>query len=176
MEAWSRRWFNPAQGSAFYICLQAITKQGYAGQVCAPLVAFVDIEGSGFVISISSPCLLAPEAAGLHATHLTRRHRRWRASYQPDFSALRVFTKFSTALTEKKQARQGPACCAFPASGPGEWEPLLRRVGNSEFCSLLRTCMNEAVDSTMIQISSSCFGWWSSFICSLRFDLFHGFF
>ena len=33
--------------------------------------------------------------------------------------------------------------------------------------------MNEAVNSTMFQISSSCFEWWSSFVCSLRFDLFH---
>ena len=33
--------------------------------------------------------------------------------------------------------------------------------------------MNEAVDSTIIQISSSCVRWWSSFVCSLRFDLFH---
>ena len=39
-----------------------------------------------------------------------------------------VFAEFLVASLKKK-ARQGPVCCAFPASGPGEWEPLLRRVG-----------------------------------------------
>ena len=59
---------------------------------------------------------------------------------------------------------------------------------NSQVCSLrfdlfhevfwfwkqmLKTYINEAVDSTIIQISSSCAERWSSFVCSLRFDLFH---
>ena len=35
---------------------------------------------------------------------------------------------------------------------------------------------NEAVDITMVQISSSCVEWWSPFVCSLRFYLFHAFF
>ena len=43
----------------------------------------------------------------------------------------------------------------------------------STLWTLLRKCMNEAVDSTIYQISSSCVGWWSSFVCSLWFDLFH---
>ena len=38
---------------------------------------------------------------------------------------------------------------------------------------MLRKCMNEVVDSAINQISSSSFEWWSSFVCSLRFDLFH---
>ena len=37
----------------------------------------------------------------------------------------------------------------------------------------LEKSMNEAVDSTIIQISSSCVEWSSSFACSLRPDLFH---
>ena len=36
-----------------------------------------------------------------------------------------------------------------------------------------RLCvMNEAVDSTINQIASSSFEWWSSFVCSLQFELF----
>ena len=33
--------------------------------------------------------------------------------------------------------------------------------------------MNNSVDSDVKQISSSCVEWWSSLVCSLRFDLFH---
>ena len=33
--------------------------------------------------------------------------------------------------------------------------------------------MNETVDGTINQISSSSFGWWSSFVCSLHVALFH---
>ena len=33
--------------------------------------------------------------------------------------------------------------------------------------------MNEAVDSTINQISSSSFEWWSSFVCCLHIALFH---
>ena len=33
--------------------------------------------------------------------------------------------------------------------------------------------MHAAVDSTINQISSSCAEWWSSFVCSLRFGMFH---
>ena len=33
--------------------------------------------------------------------------------------------------------------------------------------------MNEAVNGTINQISSSSFGWWSSFVCSLHVALFH---
>ena len=33
--------------------------------------------------------------------------------------------------------------------------------------------MYEAVDSAISQISSNCVEWWSSFVCSLRSDLFH---
>ena len=32
---------------------------------------------------------------------------------------------------------------------------------------------NEAVNSTIHQISSSSAEWWFPFVCSLRFDLFH---
>ena len=39
--------------------------------------------------------------------------------------------------------------------------------------TLLRTSMNEAVDGTINQISSSSFEWWSSSVCSLRLHLFH---
>ena len=39
--------------------------------------------------------------------------------------------------------------------------------------TLFEKCINQAVDSTIFQISSSCVEWWSSFVCSLRFDLFH---
>ena len=36
--------------------------------------------------------------------------------------------------------------------------------------------MNEAVDGTINQISSNSVEWWSTFVCSSRFDLFHNVF
>ena len=41
---------------------------------------------------------------------------------------------------------------------------------------IMRECVNEAVVSAIIPISSSSVEWWSSFVCCLRLDLFHAVF
>ena len=115
-----------------------------------------------------------------------KRPRPFCLSFAPEvFSRYYLFTIHYFLLSYKKHFSKHIYVCvknsvltqlaitprAIHPNGAGvqAWSELGRKLTYTLFAK----CMNEAADSTMFQISSSCVEWWSSFVCSLRFDLFY---